>query len=1090
MARFRRRRRRSRTLEELKMSQGSFTLRDWQNARVVERNKEPGRTPSLPYPNEAAARAGQRDANPFYLSLNGEWRFCYAPNPAAAPEGFWEPAFDDSAWDTIEVPGNWQLQGYDRPIYVNVRYPFPTERYPLVPEDDNPTGSYRRTFGIPAGWQGRQVFLLFEGVDSAFYVWLNGELVGYSQDSRLPAEFNVTRFLRPGENTLAVQVYRWSDGSYLEDQDFWRLSGIFRDVALWSAPSVHVRDFWVRTEFDAAYRDALLTVQAKVRNYGQERADPCRLEMVLLDAEGKAVFSHPSAAWQVSAPTGGLPWAATPPAEQFGVDGGDEVTLQSALPVTSPKQWSDEYPYLYTLLLTLRDSAGAVLEVLRTAVGFRQVEIKDGQIHLNGVPLVLKGVNRHEHDPVTGHTVSLESMLTDIRLMKQFNINAVRTSHYPNDPRWYDLCDQYGLLLIDEANIESHGVWDRPTRDPLWTAAFMERGIRMVERDKNHPSVIIWSLGNESGYGPNQAALAGWIHYYDPTRPIHYESATSQGVYEGPQTAPEIDIVSVMYPSVDRIVEMAQAPGETRPLIMCEYAHSMGNSTGNLREYWDAVERYPRLQGGFIWDWVDQGIRQVAADGTPWFAYGGDFGDEPNDGAVCINGLVFPDRTVQPALWEVKKVHEPVRFEPLDLLAGDFEIVNGYAFSSLAGLDLRWEVSSDGQTLASGHLGRLSAPPGGSERVHVPFGAPTLAPGAECWLRLSVHLADGNAWAPRGHEVAWAQFLLPLEAPAPPVVHVRDMPALGVIEDAAQVVVQGADFRLVLDRNAGTLSSWERDGAHLLRRGPWLNVWRAPTDNDEGQPWSEQSAAAWRRAGLDRVVHRVCSVTVRQPSPTIAEIRVCSVVSADDVEVDFDAEYHYTICGRGDILLETRVTPSPGLPPLPRLGLQLVLPGGYERFTWYGRGPHESYPDRKESAAIGIYSGTVDEQYVPYVRPQENGSKTDVRWVALTDRAGTGLLAVAEPLDGVASVLSVSAHHFTADDLTRARHTHQLVPREEITLNLDHAQAGLGGASCGPGTLPQYRLQPAPAVFRVRLRPLGSRDGELPILARERIALD
>ncbi len=1065
------------------------SLRDWQNPRVVERNKEPGRAWSLPYPDEARARAAVREANPLYVGLNGRWRFCYVPNPASAPDGFWQPAWDDSSWDTIEVPGNWQLQGYDRPIYTNIRYPFSPERYPLVPEDDNPTGLYRRTFTLPQDWDGRQVFLTFEGADSAFYAWVNGDLVGYSQDSRLPAEFNVTRLVRPGENTIAVQVYRWSDGSYLEDQDFWRLSGIFRDVYLWAAPPLHVRDFWVRTEFDADYRDAVLRVEAQVRNYGPERADQWQLELRLLDRGGRDVFPGPLAAWRASSPIRGRPEPNAPLAERFGVDGGDEITLALEAPVSTPRQWSDEDPYLYRLLLTLKDASGAVLEVQRVAVGFRQVEIKDGRIHLNGRPILLKGVNRHEHDPVTGHTVSVESMVADIRLMKQFNINAVRTSHYPNDPRWYDLCDEYGLLLIDEANIESHGAWDRPTLDPVWTSAFLERGIRMVERDKNHPSVIIWSLGNESGYGPNHAALAGWIHRRDSTRPIHYESATTQGVYEGPQTAPEIDIVSLMYPSVDRIIEMAQTPGETRPLIMCEYAHSMGNSTGNLREYWDAIERYPRLQGGFIWDWVDQGLRQVPSGGTPWYAYGGDFGDEPNDGAFCINGLVFPDRTVQPALWELKKVQEPVRVEAVDVRAGDFEIANRYAFLDLSKFELRWELTSDGRVLESGCIGCLSAAPGGRERVHVPFRVPPVGPGAECWLRLSVHLADEAPWAPRGHEVAWAQFQVPCTTPQPPAHHARHMPAVHVAEEAQRVTVTGARFRLILDKSAGTIATWEHDGRALLVRGPRLNAWRAPTDNDEGQPWSEQSAAAWRRAGLDRLAHRVRAVTARQVSPSVAEIHVSALASAEGVSGGFEVEYHYTLCGRGDVLLETRVLPSANLPPLPRLGVQLVVPGRYDRCTWYGRGPHESYPDRKESAAIGVYTGTVDEQCVPYVRPQENGNKTDVRWVALTDGSGAGLLAVAEPVAGTSGLLNFSAHHFTAEDLTRARHTNELVRRAEITLHLDVAQAGLGGASCGPGTLPQYRVMPAPSAFRLWLRPLGGSEGELPLVARERIEL-
>jgi beta-galactosidase/beta-glucuronidase len=670
-------------------------LNDWQNLQVVGRNKEPGHATLVPYADDVTALGGDREASPYFKSLNGDWKFKYAPNPASAPADFYEDDFEASEWATISVPGNWQLRGYDRPIYTNVQYPFPIDDLPRVPEDDNPTGCYRRTFTLPREWDGRQIFLLFEGVDSAFHLWINGQMVGYSQGSRLPAEFNVTPYVHAGENTLAVRVYRWSDGSYLEDQDFWRLSGIYRDVYLWAAPPVHVRDFWVRTDLDEAYQDAVLKVRAKVWNYGHEDVAGYSVEVRLSDADGRPTFTKPLSG-------------------QVAVEAGGKVTLDLEQPVTNPEKWSDEQPYLYTLLIFLKDAAGNILEVESCQVGFRKVEIRDGQIHVNGAPILLNGVNRHEHDPDTGHTVTVESMLQDIHLMKQFNINAVRTSHYPNHPRWYDLCDQYGIYVFDEANIESHGVWDRLTKDPKWKTAFLERGIRMVESDKNHPCVIVWSLGNESGYGPNHEALADWIHEHDPTRPVHYESATQWRSYEGPETAPCIDMVSVMYPPVDRIVEMAQTPRETRPLVMCEYAHAMGNSCGNLKEYWEAVEGYKRLQGGFIWDWVDQGIRQVTDDGEEWFAYGGDFGDQPNDGNFCINGLIWPDREPHPALWEVKKVLEPVRVEPVDLAAGQVRISNEYRFSDLSGLDVSWTLTAHGQVLQYGDLPKLNRPAGES----------------------------------------------------------------------------------------------------------------------------------------------------------------------------------------------------------------------------------------------------------------------------------------------------------------------------------------------------------------------------------------
>jgi beta-galactosidase len=1122
-------------------------VNDWENPQVVGRNKEPGHVSLMPYADERSALVADRSASPWFRLLNGGWRFTWAPNPASAPHTFYEADFDDGAWDTIAVPSNWQLQGYDKPIYTNVQYPFPANDLPRVPQDDNPVGSYRRDFTIPSDWEGRQVFMLFEGVDSAFYLWINGEQVGYSEDSRLPAEFNITPYAHPGENTLAVQVYRWSDGSYLEDQDFWRLSGIYRDVCLWAAPAIHVRDFWIRTDLNDSYRDAVLRARVKVRNYGGQDVADHVVEAMLFDAGGTPVFVEPIAA-------------------RFDARAGGEVTLDLKQTVPAPQKWSDEGPYLYTLLIILKDPTGDVLEIESSRVGFRQVEVKEGQIHVNGMPILIKGVNRHEHDPDTGHTVTVESMIQDIRLMKQFNINAVRTCHYPDDPRWYDLCDQYGLYVLDEANIESHGVWDRLTKDPLWITPFMERGIRMVERDKNHPCVLAWSLGNESGYGPNHAAMAGWLHDYDPTRPVHYHPAGD---------APTVDMLAPMYPSVDQVIAMAQEEGEVRPIVMCEYAHSMGNSTGNLKEYWEAVERYPRLQGGFIWDWADQGIRQTTDEGQEWFAYGGDFGDEPNDGSFCINGLVSSDREPHPAMWEYKKVLEPVAVEPLDVTAGQVRITNKYRFSNLNDLSISWELSADGQVLQAGDLPGLDIHPRCSEMVTVPFNRPDVEAGTEYWLTLSFALAQDTLWAQAGHEVAWTQLQVPFEVPDKPGLDVSEMPRLQLEDTEQEIVVRGSDFSLVLNKADGVITSLQYAGRELVREGPRLNLWRAPTDNDASTRSEQRMATRWRAAGLDRLHHQVERVEVDLVSPQVARIHVqarsappadaaaqarasegrrqlaeaarrlgasldedalralCSRLGVDydglaggseadkvpglvahldrvgripefleatyrwargawedvpqatreillqlaslpveqllvpDYRGGFECAYAYTIYGSGDVVMETHLVPAGKLPPLPRVGLQMRLPGEYNTLRWYGRGPHETYADRKLGAQIGVYDGTVDAQYVPYVTPQENGNKTDVRWAALTNEEGIGLLAAAMPL------LNVSAHHFTTEDLTQATHTFELKRREDITVNLDYRQSGLGNASCGPGVLPQYVLEPQEMTYSVRLRPFS-----------------
>ncbi len=1046
---------------------GEVMLQDWENPAVVGRNKEPAHIPLVPYADRRTALRGERSASPYFLLLNGAWRFRYAPNPASAPEGFAAPDYEDGEWDVVAVPGNWQMQGYDKPIYTNVQYPFPAAAYPRVPHDDNPTGSYRRHFNIPRRWEGRRIFLLFEGVDSACHVWVNGQPVGYSQDSRLPAEFDVTPYAHAGDNVLAVRVYRWSDGSYLEDQDFFRLSGIYRDVYLYATPSLHVRDYRVRTELDASYRDATLRIRAWIRNYGAESSQGYTLTAMLYDADGMPLFRE-----LLQSPVT--------------VAGGGEVAVDFEAAVANPLKWSAEQPNLYSLLITLRDPAGEVVEAESCQVGFRQVEIVDGQILVNGVPILFGGVNRHEHDPDQGHTVSLASMVEDIRLMKQFNINAVRTSHYPNDPRWYDLCDRYGLYVIDEANLESHGLWDIPPKDPAWRTAFLERAIRMVERDKNHPCVVMWSLGNESGYGPNHDAMAEWIHENDPTRPVHYESA---------RDAPPVDVVSVMYPRLDRLVELATVEGETRPLIMCEYAHSMGNSTGNLKEYWETIEAHKRLRGGFIWDWVDQGIRKRTPDGVAWFGYGGDFGDVPNDGNFCINGLISPDREPHPGLWGYKKVLEPVRVAPVDLSQGVVAISNRYHFTDLSGLDITWTLAADGEVLERGTLPRLGIGPGESQTVKVPYRRPEPAPGVEYWLTLHFALAEATLWADKGHEVAFAQLALPVAAPAMEMLKADSMPALELAEAGQDVTLAGTDWQLVFDRALGRLRSWRYRGQELLAAGPRLNLWRAPTDND-ASTWGERRLAIqWRQAGLDRLVEDVRAVTVSRVSPQVARIEVQTVLGAGGRTEGFACAYTYTVYGSGDVVVDTHLAPigyrgfgpvyepasAENMPPLPRVGLTLSLPGVYDTFTWYGRGPFETYVDRKLGAAVGVYSGTVDEQYVPYITPQENGNKTEVRWVALTAASGVGLLAVGQPL------LEVSAHHFTAQDLTVARHTHELVRREEITLNLDHRQSGLGGESCGPGTLPQYLIEAQEMSFRVRLRPLAGGGAEAMAASKQRI---
>ena len=1021
---------------------------DWENPEMIARNKEAPHCTLMPYANEAQALKADRFASSFFKSLNGRWKFHWAPKPADRPADFYQPDFDVSDWKTIPVPDNWQMEGYGKPIYTNVRYPF-KKNPPFIQHDDNPVGSYRTEFVIPSSWKNRQIFLHFDGVESAFYLWINGKKVGYSQGSRTPAEFRITDFLQPGKNLLAVEVYRWSDGSYLEDQDFWRLSGIFRNVYLFSTPQMHIRDFEIHTDLDSDYRDAELRVTARVHNYGPRAFWKPRVDVTLFDPQGRLVNSEVLASDETDY-----------------LRSGAESVLVMRAHVENPLKWTAETPNLYTVVLRLKNKTGKVAEFESAWIGFRKVEIRGNQFWVNGKPILIKGVNRHEHDPDTGHYVSEESMRKDIVLMKQFNINAVRTCHYPDDPRWYELCDQYGLYLIDEANIESHGMGYKPDHTlanrPEWEKAHLDRIQRMVERDKNHPSVIIWSMGNEAGFGTNFEVCSDWIHRRDPSRPVHYERAWRR---------PQVDIVSVMYPRVSWLEEYGQKYND-RPFIMCEYAHAMGNAVGNLQEYWDVIEKYPQIQGGAIWDWVDQGLRKKDARGREFWAYGGDYGDTPNDKNFCINGLVFPDRKIPPKLWEVKKVYQNIQFQPEDVLAGKIGIRNQFFFTNLDWFDFNWTLSEDGRVIQSGTLPPLDVGPGAKGFVHILFKKPQLKPGAEYWLKLSARLKQNVLWAEKGHEVAWAQFKVPFQVPPAKRPNVSALPSLKIRESDGDIHVSGKDFEAVFNREQGSLKLLKFKGKPLISHGPVLEAFRAPTDNDK------HLAKSWRQAGLNRLKETVQSVETKKLGGNVFQMTVKKSVSRRD-SAGFHWTAVYTLYGDGALHLENQVEPFGKLPKeLPKLGVRLVLPQNLEQFVWYGHGPVENYPDRKTGAPVGVYHSTVTAQYVPYVRPQETGNKEGVRWTALTDKKGDGLLVVAD------SLLSVTALHFTANDLDKANHIDELTPRKEVYLSLDAKQLGLGNASCGPPVLEKYAFHPRPVTFGFVLLPYEKKTGDLQTVAR------
>ena len=1034
----------------------SSPVNDWENPLLFSRGTEPPHATLMPYASLERAVSGDRFASDYFLSLNGRWKFHWVPKPADRPVDFFKPAYDVSAWKEISVPGNWQLQGYDVPIYLNSAYPFPTNP-PGIPHDRNPVGSYRSEFVIPTAWQGRQVFLHFDGVDSAFYVWVNGEMAGYSEDSRTPAEFNITRLLRPGQNVLAVEVYRYSDGSYLECQDFWRLSGIFRNIYLFSTPPVHVRDFEIDSELDTDDRDATLTVKAWIRNYGSEACRNHTVEIFLLDPDGRPVGAATFAA--------GKSVYIAPGAESL-------VLIKAAVP--DPHKWSAEHPNLYTAVLTLKNDRNEVIGLESARVGFRKVEIKGGRLLLNGQPILVKGVNRHEHDPVTGHYVTRDSMVRDIVLMKQHNINTVRTCHYPDDPQWYELCDEYGIYLIDEANIESHGMGYRPdvtlANRPEWKEAHLDRIRRMVERDKNHPSVIIWSMGNEAGDGTNFEAASEWIHRRDPTRPVHYERA---------QLRPHTDIYCPMYAGVDEIVAYATTNPD-RPLILCEYEHAMGNSCGNFQDYWDAIEQYPALQGGCVWDWVDQGIWKSAPDGRKYFGYGGDFGDSPTDGNFCCNGLVLPDRTITPKTIEAKKVYQNIGFKAADLAAGRIEIMNKFFFTNLAGYEILWALAEDGREIERGELPRLDIGPRESRVVAVPFKKPKPAPGAEYWLRFSVRLTDDLPWAPKGHEIAAEQFKL-LFGESAPAVDTEGLSSLKTAESAVNVLISGPDFEVRFDKKSGLLVSYRYKGTELLARGPEPNFWRAPTDNDFGNGMPKR-CAPWQKAGSNRVLE---AFTVEQPGASIVKLE--AKFSLPDVMSTHLTTYN--VLGSGDIIVENRIKiGAKDLPELPRFGMRLRVPNAFERVEWYGRGPHENYWDRTASAFVGRYESTAPDQFFPYVSPQENGYKTDVRWVALTDEQGRGLAFYGMDL------LSFSALRYSIEDMTQQKrgsmHPVDLVERDFVEVNVDYKQTGVGGEdSWGARPYPQYTLFPQDYSYRFRIKPLDKGDDPM-ALSKQRFVLD
>jgi beta-galactosidase/beta-glucuronidase len=1016
-------------------------LPEWQDETQFGRNKAAPHAPLLPYPDEAGALTFDRSKSPWFQLLNGQWSFAFFSSPGDVPRDFFRPDYEDRLWTEIRVPSNWQREGFGKPHYTNIRHPFAPVDPPRVPAEGNETGCYRTWFEAPQGWEGRRVFLHFAGVQSACYVWLNGKAIGYSEDGMTPAEFDISEALQPGRNLLAVQVLNWSDGSYLEDQDFWRLSGIFRDVYLWSAPPVRLRDYHVWTDFDPSYTNGALHLKLRLRNEGKEKAKNYRFQVSLYDAANQRVFSDMVAGPKLLKP-------------------GQEAEIRYDRDMSRPHKWSAEDPYLYRMTIQVLDGL-KVSEAFAWKVGFRQTELRGGQLLVNGQPIEIKGVNRHEFHPRFARAVPEWVMHEDLRLMKQHNINAVRTSHYPNDPRWYALCDEYGIYVVDEANLESHQLWQEGrslAKVPSWKAAFVARGLAMAERDKNHACIILWSLGNETGIGANMFAMAEALRAADPTRPIHYESREAYDL-----ELPDFDIISNMYASPAEMV-MYTKKDSTRPVILCEYAHSMGNSTGNFWQYWDTIEKYPRIQGGFIWDWADQGFLTETPEGIPYLAYGGDFGDSPNDSNFCFNGIVFADRRPQPALLEVKKVqqflqarwHRPDRYE--------IEVKNDFYFITTDFVNIEWEVSEDGKMIQQGLIRDFGIEPQGKRIADIALTRPrSLRPGARYHLTLRFRLNRSLPWAEEGFEIAWEQFELPWQAPpaaVPPAPPAR-------LDDIGQDqrLVRGQDFELIFDMKQGDISYFVYKGRELYFRGLQPNLWRAPLDNDKGG--GEASFyARWLRYGMDQLRWEVEETEARlEGGEVLLSTRGRLEGKAGAVAVRLD----YRVRGDGEIQVSSEYQALGPHPPFPRIGAYLRIDSAFSTLSWFGRGPQEAYWDRKLGARFGAYRGTVAGQFTPYEFPQENGQKADVYRFSLTDSSGRGLMFWAD------TPFQFNAQRYSPAMYRQSRHLYQLQPDAMIWLQIDHQQMGVGGDdSWSPRTHPEFLLSGDSYRFQYRMKAVGN----------------
>lgn len=1013
-----------------------YDAEPWENPSVDGINRDPARATAYSYSSIKDALAGNREKSGRMMSLNGYWDFSYAVKPGDAPKDFYKGRV--SGWKRIIVPSSIEMQGYDKPIYKSAVYPFRPVNPPHVPQDYNGVGSYQRTFTLPPNWKELNITLHFGGVSSGFKVWLNGKFLGYGEDSFLPSEFNITPYLQAGENVVSVQVIRWSDGYFLEDQDQWRMSGIHREVMLLAEPKLRIADFQWQAKLDKQYKDAVFSIRPRMENLTGKAVPGYKIEARLFDKNNKEVFQKPLERSVESMINEIYPRLDN---VKFGLL---ETTLKN------PDKWSDDRPNLYTLTLSLLDSAGQTVEVKSCKVGIRSIEFgkDDGKLLINGKVTYLYGVNRPDHDPVKGKALSREDILNDVRTIKRFNFNCIRTSHYPMDPYLYDLCDEYGILVIDEANLETHGLGSKLSNDPMWTGAYLDRATRMVMRDKNHPSIITWSLGNEAGRGPNHAAMAAWIHDFDITRPVHYEPAQGTPQAEGyvdptdprypktndhshrlqnPIDQPYVDIVSRMYPGLYTAPLLAnQQNGDNRPIFFVEYAHAMGNSNGNLKEFWDQWRSTKRIIGGAIWEFKDQGLLKKDSTGVLYYAYGGDYGERYFDN-FTIKGIVASDGRPKPAIYECKHVFQPAVCELVDAGKGLIKIKNWHSTVSLSQYDVYLQVREDGHIIAKKQLPHIDLAAGKDTIISIKQYLPRFKTNHEYLADIHFTLGEDKPWAAKGYEIAEDQFAL---TGLPVVKSITDnYPEITVDDANSAYTLSGNNFKLRVDKTNGALSSYVLQGQQQIFAPLLPHFTRPVTDNDHRGWKAEEKLKPWF---INQP--QLKNININRSVKGLVKINSTYTLINDSASV----KVTYTINGKGTIKVDYSLVADKNLPGLPKVGMQMGILRADSNIAYYGRGPYENYTDRRTASEAGIYNQVISQFIEPYVVPQENGNRTDVRWMLLHNKTN-GLLVTAD------SLLSMSAWPYTEDNILHAKHTNKLKDAGFITLNIDLVQMGVGG---------------------------------------------